>query len=718
MKKTINIKTRTGIIKQKCYEPIIIGDYNAYHLVIEMMDIEAITGTVLLRFVRSDNVTIETVIPAEDVVGNKIYHTMTQQETEVESPLLMYVRFSESNLYTPTLIVFVNVRPLAGHDLTPTEEDEGIIDQIIAAEEARAVWELFDPTKEYKVGNKVSYEGSSYIVHTAPPIGTLPTDTDYFMLIAAKGDPGDVSTAQLEAAIEAHDTDETAHSDIRAEIAQNAYQIKHSTEANAKAEATATGLVITRNVADANPAETVNLQNASSTGNVAEYKFNGNLVGFVDKNGTFGGGVEQTTTKKNKYLPLLKDSAGNVIAKKFTFRWNGSVYVADDSYSYGHYALNNNTGAYSNGFGYYALSNNTGASSNGFGYYALSNNTGANSNGFGYYALKNNTGASSNGFGYYALSNNTGVASNGFGYQALSNNTGAFSNGFGCDALSNNTGVASNGFGYQALSNNTGASSNGFGHYALKNNTGANNNGFGYYALNNNTGASSNGFGYYALNNNTGAFSNGFGYYALSNNTGASSNGFGYQALRYNQKSNNTAIGHNSYGSTFLENSSGDKTCTYTDIDITLERATITAHGFGATDEYVNIKYQATSETAIGGLTVGTIYQIKIIDANTIEFYTGGKKINLTSQGAGTHTFRPQYAYTNVTCLGANTVPNKDNQVVLGDPNVDTVKMGGTARTPASATAPGVKGETCWDTDYFYICVADNSWIRFAKATW
>jgi hypothetical protein len=80
--------------------------------------------------------------------------------------------------------------------------------------------------------------------------------------------------------------------------------------------------------------------------------------------------------------------------------------------------------------------------------------------------------------------------------------------------------------------------------------------------------------------------------------------------------------------------------------------------------------------------------------------------------------FTPQYAYSNTSCFGANTVPNKDNQVVLGDSSVDTVKHGGTARTPASASATGVAGEVCWDTNYIYVCVATNTWKRAAIATW
>ena len=345
----------------------------------------------------------------------------------------------------------------------------------------------------------------------------------------------------------------------------------------------------------------------------------------------------QTVANKNQHYPVIENNAGTIVGRHQTVYWNGSDWVADNSFGMGIYALQNNTGAYSNGMGGSALQNNTGAYSNGMGGSALQNNTGANANGVGNGALQNNTGANANGVGGGALQNNTGAYSNGVGGGALYNNTGAYSNGVGGGAL--------------------------------------------------------------------------------QNNTGAYSNGVGGSALAYNQKTNNSAFGHNAY-SAFLDNTAYNKTADSTAVDITLERITITAHGFGATNEIVNIKYASTTGTAIGGLGVGTIYQVKIIDSNTIEFVMGATKRNLTSQGTGTHTFTPQFAYENTTCLGANTQPNKDNQVVLGSTAVDTVKMGGTSRTIASATATGVKGEWCWDADYIYVCIATNTWKRIALTTW
>lgn len=43
----------------------------------------------------------------------------------------------------------------------------------------------------YLKNDIVSYQGSTYLAKSAPPAGTLPTNTTYWMLCAAKGTPGD-----------------------------------------------------------------------------------------------------------------------------------------------------------------------------------------------------------------------------------------------------------------------------------------------------------------------------------------------------------------------------------------------------------------------------------------------------------------------------------------------------------------------------------------------
>lgn len=60
----------------------------------------------------------------------------------------------------------------------------------ISAENARNVWENYDDSKAYAVGNKAAYGGSSYLC-IRPCTGIAPPSAEYWLLIAKKGDKGD-----------------------------------------------------------------------------------------------------------------------------------------------------------------------------------------------------------------------------------------------------------------------------------------------------------------------------------------------------------------------------------------------------------------------------------------------------------------------------------------------------------------------------------------------
>lgn len=51
------------------------------------------------------------------------------------------------------------------------------------------------------------------------------------------------------------------------------------------------------------------------------------------------------------------------------------------------------------------------------------------------------------------------------------------------------------------------------------------------------------------------------------------------------------------------------------------------------------------------------------------------------------------------------------------DINADAIRVR-SSQTPASASATGTAGTICWDANYFYVCVATNTWKRAALATW
>ena len=57
------------------------------------------------------------------------------------------------------------------------------------AENARNVWDEYSAGKAYVPGNKVSFNGSSYVC-TAETTGHAPTDTAYWLMIAKKGEDG------------------------------------------------------------------------------------------------------------------------------------------------------------------------------------------------------------------------------------------------------------------------------------------------------------------------------------------------------------------------------------------------------------------------------------------------------------------------------------------------------------------------------------------------
>jgi hypothetical protein len=60
----------------------------------------------------------------------------------------------------------------------------------ISAENARNVWENYDASKAYVVGNKTAYGGSSYLC-IKPCTGIAPPSAEYWLLIAKKGDKGE-----------------------------------------------------------------------------------------------------------------------------------------------------------------------------------------------------------------------------------------------------------------------------------------------------------------------------------------------------------------------------------------------------------------------------------------------------------------------------------------------------------------------------------------------
>jgi len=193
------------------------------------------------------------------------------------------------------------------------------------------------------------------------------------------------------------------------------------------------------------------------------------------------------------------------------------------------------------------------------------------------------------------------------------------------------------------------------------------------------------------LQSDTGGYNTANGYAALyANTTGNSNTANGYVALYANTTGNsNTAIGY----ATLYANTTGNSN---------------TAIG------YASLNYNTTgnSNTAMG--------------INAIRFTTFSGEATAWNYcvAIGVDSRVAAYNATNEIVIGWQCHGNGSNTATIG--NVDTtlfVARGSTLRltaskTPASASAPGTAGDMCWDSSYFYVCVATNTWKRVALASW
>lgn len=64
-------------------------------------------------------------------------------------------------------------------------------------------------------------------------------------------------------------------------------------------------------------------------------------------------------------------------------------------------------------------------------------------------------------------------------------------------------------------------------------------------------------------------------------------------------------------------------------------------------------------------------------------------------------------AITTGSATGLTALSTSGNKIIIS-----------TSQTPASASAAGTTGTICWDANFIYVCVATNTWVRVATATW
>jgi hypothetical protein len=277
--------------------------------------------------------------------------------------------------------------------------------------------------------------------------------------------------------------------------------------------------------------------------------------------------------------------------------------------------------------------------------------------GIGVNALSSNTGIDVTAVGTSSLSSNTGNYSVGFGYQSGLNSTTAQSTFIGTFSGQNNAGLGAIALGYNAGNRNQGISAISIGQGANNGNLGIEAVSIGESAGYANSGQSFIGIGAYAGFSNEGDRNISIGWSAGRNVTQDNTTSIGYQTGYYSQADNNTFLGHEA-GRDFNDDTGGNVTFDGADVNDTTDRVTITAHGLGTTNTWVNVRYTEGAGGGVGGLNSGSIYLVKIIDANTVGFYetqTGifKKGVNITSAGSGTgHTLTPQFEF-NANYVGA-----------------------------------------------------------------
>lgn len=113
------------------------------------------------------------------------------------------------------------------------------------------------------------------------------------------------------------------------------------------------------------------------------------------------------------------------------------------------------------------------------------------------------------------------------------------------------------------------------------------------------------------------------------------------------------------------------------------------------------------------GITAGNVIQIGMNypAADPVEIYTGSTATNITFKEKTTATTLA--TITGDGKLGIGSITPTDALDING--NAIRIR---TSKTPSSSGDTGNAGEICWDSNYIYVCIATNTWVRTALTTW
>lgn len=125
------------------------------------------------------------------------------------------------------------------------------------------------------------------------------------------------------------------------------------------------------------------------------------------------------------------------------------------------------------------------------------------------------------------------------------------------------------------------------------------------------------------------------------------------------------------------------------------------------------LSHQSTS----GSVTAGIGVQLDFVCQTAVSNTEIGARVRATATnvGSGTEAFDLVFLLES----GGSSPAEVARHTSAGNASItgNTFNIANT-RTPASAAAPGTKGDICWDTSYIYVCVATDTWKRVAIATW
>lgn len=102
----------------------------------------------------------------------------------------------------------------------------------------------------------------------------------------------------------------------------------------------------------------------------------------------------------------------------------------------------------------------------------------------------------------------------------------------------------------------------------------------------------------------------------------------------------------------------------------------------------------------------------KVRGVNTSAFQDGQILYASPSTLGGLTATRPD-APNNIVSVAA-VVSAANNGILFVRPSIEDIWQA----VPATASSPGRKGDNAFDANYFYVCVATNTWKRVALSTW